>query len=531
MAPSVLSILWSNATKNLVPKRSEKTEIQKPLLKALAELSALQWLEFFTGWLAWTCDAVDFYSVSLSVTKLATQFGRSTADITQALTLTLLLRAVGAAILGIISDRFGRKIPLVLNLLLISVLELGAGFVQTYSQFLVLRSLFGIAMGGIWGLAASTSLENLPVETRGLASGVLQEGYAAGCIITGIIDLFLVPEQPHSWRALFWCAAGLSAFCAFIRLCLPESKVFLKAKRYARMKDEELGRKIGSKEKTMIFIRETRKMLRQHWLLCIYACLLMSGFNFLSHGSQDLFPTFIQTTKGLSSNDAALMTIIGLSGAIVGGAASGWSSQYIGRRLSMIIFILIGGLFIPLWILPSSFAGLALGAFWVQFGVQGAWGVIPIQLAEMSPPAFRATFPGVVYQIGNMVSSASAQIEATGGENIKTTITVPVSDTNPTGQKVVPNYGTVQGILIGCVAAFTIIITIFGPEKHGFQFEKHRAAFEEGGGDDDAVMNEDALDGRVRNSAIKAKTDDSNEFSGDEASDHEKATEEMIEIA
>ncbi|KIK62707.1 hypothetical protein GYMLUDRAFT_242353 [Collybiopsis luxurians FD-317 M1] len=525
MISSVLSRLWSNATHNLIPRR-EKKDNQKPLLKSLASLNARQWAEFWTGWLAWTCDAIDFYSVSLSVTNLATQFRRSTTDITRALTLTLLLRSVGAIILGIISDRFGRKIPLTLNLLLIAVLELGAGFVQTYSQFLVLRSLFGIAMGGIWGLAASTSLENLPVETRGLASGVLQEGYAAGTIIAAIIDLFLVPEQSHSWRALFWCAAGLSTLCALIRFCLPESKVFLKAKGYARLREEQLGRKIGSKEKTKIFIRETGKMLRHHWMLCIYGVLLMSGFNFLSHGSQDLFPTFIQSTKGFSSQDAAIMTIIGQCGSIVGGAASGWSSQYIGRRLSMIIFILLGALFIPLWILPNSFSGLSLGAFWIQFGVQGAWGVIPIQLAEMSPPAFRATFPGVVYQIGNMVSSASAQIEATGGEHLKTTVSVPVSTANPTGEKIVPDYGTVQGILIGCVAAFTIIITVFGPEKHGYEFEKHRAAFEEGGGDDDAVMkDDDALD----DGEITGRQ--GNFRSGDETTSEEKAEVEMIENA
>lgn len=142
------------------------------------------------------------------------------------------------------------------------------------------------------------------------------------------------------------------------------------------------------------------------------------------------------------------------------------------------------GCFIPLWILPSSFSALAAGAFCIQFGVQGAWGVIPIQLAEMSPPAFRATFPGVAYQLGNMVSSASSQIEATAGGHLRTTVTVGGVTKN------VPDYATVQGILIGVVSAYVIIVTILGPENHGSRFEQHKPAFEEGGGDDDAVIPE-----------------------------------------
>ncbi|KAJ3928609.1 MAG: carboxylic acid transporter [Lentinula lateritia] len=490
MASAILSILQTNAVHNLIPKR-EKTKKQKSLLKALVGLNARQWAEFGTGWLAWICDSIDFYSVSLSVTNLSTQFGKDTTDITRAITLTLLLRPVGAILFGMISDRYGRKYPLALNLLLISCLELCAGFVQTYSEFLALRSLFGVAMGGIWGLAASTGLENLPIETRGLASGVLQEGYAVGCLVAAIIDLYLVPEQAHSWRALFWCAAGISMFAAIVRLCLPESQVFLTARAYARIREDPRGRRTRGLHRTKIFLNETKKMLRRHWILCIYAVVFMSGFNFLSHGSQDLFPTYIQISKGFSAHDATTMTIIGFCGAIIGGAVSGAISQYIGRRLSMILFVLLGALFIPLWILPNSFAGLAVGAFCVQFGLQGSWGAMAIHLAEMSPPAFRATFPGVVYQVGNMASSASAQIEAIGGNNLKTTISVPDSMTNPTGQEVVPDYGRVQGILIGCVAAFTIIVTAVGPEHHGYEFEKHRVAFEEGGADNDAVLTEE----------------------------------------
>ncbi|PSR70959.1 hypothetical protein PHLCEN_2v13181 [Hermanssonia centrifuga] len=403
---------------NLIP-RKEQRRGDRPLLEVLRSLNWVQWGHFWSGWLAWTCDAVDFFSVSLSVTNLSKQFNRDTHDITTAITLTLLLRSAGAVIFGILSDRYGRKWPLVINLLMISALELGSGFVQTYSQFLGVRAIFGIAMGGIWGMAASTSLENLPVEVRGLASGVLQQGYAVGYLIAAIINLFLVPEVSASWRALFWTAAGLSAFSACVRATLPESAIFLRAKAHERASGHT------TTHKTKIFLRETKEMLKKHWLLCIYAVLLMTGikplstigFNFLSHGSQDLYPTYLTKSKGFSDHDATVATIIG--------------------------------------------------------------NCIPIQLAEMSPPAFRATFPGVAYQLGNMVSSASAQIEATGGDNLQTTLP---GQTTP-----VPDYATVQGILIGVVSAFVLFITIIGPEKHGAHFEKHKTAFEEGGGRDDVV--------------------------------------------
>ncbi|KAI3605293.1 carboxylic acid transporter [Moniliophthora roreri] len=475
--------------RNLIPKQ-EARQNARPLMTVLLGLSWLSWAQFFSGWLAWSCDAIDFFSVSLSVRSLGESFGKSNTQITTAITLTLLLRSAGAVIFGIISDRYGRKWPLVFNLIIIAILELGAGFVQTFSQFLAVRSLFGIGMGGIWGLAASTALENLPVEARGLASGILQQGYAVGYLFAACINLRLVPSTADSlngegWRSLFWCAAGISFFAAIVRALVPESEVFLKARAEAKARELAEGRTTANK--TRIFIRETGRMLKTHWMLCIYAVLLMTGFNFLSHGSQDLYPTYLTDTKGFSSTDSTIATIIGNCGAIAGGAIAGWASQYIGRRLTIIIFVLLVACFIPLWIIPTSFSGLAAGAFCIQFGVQGAWGVIPIQLAEMSPPAFRATFPGVAYQLGNMISSASAQIEARGGEDIRTTILSP-----KTGQlEDVPDYATVQGILIGCVAAYILVVTILGPENHGSQFEKHKAAFEEGGGDD-AVMDTDA---------------------------------------
>jgi len=434
------------------------------------------------------------YHLALQVLEQTSE--RALVALTTVITLTLLFRSLGAVIFGILSDRYGRKWPLVYNLILVAILELGAGFVQTFPQFLALRSLFGVGMGGIWGLAAATTLENLPVEVRGIASGILQEGYAVGYLLAAIINLFLVPEVSPGWRALFWTGSGISLFAAAIRALLPESEFFLRAK------EAEKARGTDTTHKTRIFIHETKAMLKKHWLLCIYAVLLMTGFNFLSHGSQDLFPTYMEQSKGFSAHDATVATIIGNLGAISGGIIAGWLSQYMGRRLTMVSFVLLIGAFIPLWILPSSFSALSAGAFCIQFGVQGAWGVIPIHLAEMSPPAYRATFPGVAYQLGNMVSSAASQIEATGGNNLRTTI---IKNGVPTN---VPNLGAVQGILIGVVAAFVVFITIIGPEHHASHFEKSKTAFEEGGGEIDPetlVQDDDANPQRIESPSVDEK--------------------------
>ncbi|KAG2344440.1 MFS general substrate transporter [Suillus weaverae] len=439
--------------RELIPRRETRAPLGAVVV-SFKSLTWVQWAQFWSGWLAWTCDALDFVAVSLTVPLLSEQFGKSTSAITTALTLTLLFRSVGAVIFGMISDRFGRKWPLVVNLILCCVLELGTGFVDTFSQFLALRALFGIAMGGIWGLSSSSALENLPVELRGLASGILQEGYIVGYILAAVINLTLVAQ--HGWRALFWAGAAITCFAAVIRALVPESPFFL------RVKEQEKAKGTNTSQN---FLRQTKEMLKLHWLLCIYAVLLMTGLNFLSHGSQDLYPTYLQITKGFSAHNATVATIISnCVRSYSGGAIGGWASQYIGRRLTIVFCVLLVGVFIPLWVLPSSFSALSAGAFCVQVGVQGAWGVIPIQLAEMSPPAFRATFPGVVYQLGNMVSAASAQIEATGGNNLKTTI---MKDGVLT---VVPDYATAT-IFIGAIAAFVIVIAIIGPENHGSHFE------------------------------------------------------------
>ncbi|KAH8918816.1 MFS general substrate transporter, partial [Atractiella rhizophila] len=334
-------------------------------------------------------------------------------------------------------------------------------FVDEWSAFLAVRSLFGIGMGGIWGLAASNGLENMPVEARGLFSGILQQGYACGYLIAAVVNLTLVHDK-NSWRPLFYLGSGLSLGGAVFRLLLPESEFFLKSKAAGNT---------GGKSK--FFFQSVKAALKLHWQRCIFAVLLMSGFNFFSHGSQDLYPTYLKEAKLLSDHQATVATIIGNCGAIVGGTLSGYLSQYFGRRLVIIGCCLWTACWIPLT-LPDTFGRLATGAFFVQSGVQGAWGVVPAYLQEISPPAFRATFPGVAYQLGNMVSSASSQIEATAGESSKTTV----------HGKVVPDYAKIQAIFIGIVAAWIIFWCLFGSEYHGSEFEKAKTAAEEGAGAD-----------------------------------------------
>jgi SHS family lactate transporter-like MFS transporter len=446
--------------------------------KLAAMLTPMQGALFFSGWLAWMVDAWDFFSVSLSVSRLQVQFDKSNKDITTAITLTLLFRPLGAAIFGLISDRFGRKWPLVINLIIIAVLSLGSGFVNTFSEFLAVRSLFGIGMGGIWGMATSNALENMPAAPRGLFSGILQQGYAVGYLFAASTNLTWV-ARTNNWRILFYLGAGLSLFAAFVRALLPESEVF-------RRIQEERRATGTTSNKGKMFVQQTKEMLKHNWVRVVYGILLMTGFNFLSHSSQDLYPTMIEKTNLAYLPDAeakqlaSKATIIGNCGAIAGGFVAGYLSQYLGRRLTIIGFVILTGVMIPPWILPKTFGGLAAGAFFVQFGVQGAWGVIPIYLSEISPPAFRATFPGVCYQIGNMVSAASAQIEATGGANIQIpNPRYPGPDQKPT----INDYAKVSAILLGVVCAYLLIVVSFGQEYRGIAFEKGPIAIQEHAGE------------------------------------------------
>ncbi len=351
---------------------------------------------------------------------------------------------------GIAADRYGRKWPFIVNNILFIVLELGTGFCQTYKQFLACRALFGVAMGGLYGNAAATALEDCPEAARGIISGMLQQGYAFGYLLAAAFARALVNTTPHGWRPFYWFGACPPVLIIIFRLCLPETASFRERQAVRKANGSIAG----------TFVSEGQVALKKHWLLLIYLVLLMAGFNFMSHGSQDLYPLMIQNQYGFSPDAVTVTQVVANLGAMTGGTVIGYSSQIFGRRFSIIFISIIGGALLY----PYTFVGskkIMAAAFFEQFCVQGAWGVIPIHLMELSPGSFRTFVVGTSYQLGNLVSSASSTIESTIGERF------PLP---PKGKTKRYNYGKVICIFMGYVFAYVILLAFLGPEKLGHKF-------------------------------------------------------------
>ncbi|KAL5340356.1 major facilitator superfamily domain-containing protein [Aspergillus crustosus] len=421
--------------------------------KALALLNKQQWLFFWVAFFGWTLDALDFFTVSLTTSELAAEFDKEISDITWGITLVLMLRSVGAITFGIASDRYGRKWPFIVNNLLFIALEIGTGFTQTYQQFLAVRALFGIAMGGLYGNVAATALEDCPKEARGIVSGLLQQGYAFGYLLATAFARALVGTTSHGWRPFYWFAGSLPVLVIIFRLCLPETEAY-------RQRQEARAEMPGNVTKT--FFEEGKVALKRHWLLLVYLVLLMAGFNFMSHGSQDLYPTLLERQYSFSKNTVTITQVVANLGALTGGTLIGWSSQIFGRRFSIIIISIIGGALLYPYTFVTKPPVMA-AAFFEQFCVQGAWGVIPIHLMELSPGSIRTFTVGTAYQLGNLVSSASSTIESTIGERFP----LPATETGVKRYE----YGKVICIFMGCVFAYTILVTAVGPERLGREFE------------------------------------------------------------
>ncbi|KAF4120943.1 MFS transporter, SHS family, lactate transporter [Geosmithia morbida] len=420
--------------------------------KALALLETQHWLFFAVGFLGWTWDSFDYFTVPLTVEDLAKTFDKSNADITWGMTLVLMFRALGSTIFGIASDRYGRKWPFVIINLLFIVLELGTAFCQTYQQFLACRALFGVAMGGLYGNAAATALEDCPAEARGILSGILQQGWALGYLLATAFARAFVDTTKQGWRSLYWFAAGPPVLVIIFRLCLPETKVY---------REREVVRGIkGSAAAT--FLQEAKVGIKNHWLLLIYMVLLMAGFNFMSHGSQDLYPTMLENQFQLSSTQVTVTQVVANLGAIIGGTIIGWLSGMFGRRLSIIVMSVLGGALLYPYTYVSG-EKIAAAAFFQQFCVQGAWGVVPIHLMELSPGSLRTFVVGTTYQLGNLASSASSTIEAQLGERFP----LPA---NEDGTKRF-QYGKVICIFMACVYVYTIILAFVGPEYQDREFD------------------------------------------------------------
>ena len=342
------------------------------------------------GYLGWTLDAFDFFLVVFCLTAIGREFQQSDAAMALAITITLAFRPLGAIIFGLLADRYGRRRPLMINLVFYSVIEVASGLAPNFRTFLILRALFGIGMGGEWGVGASLAMEKVPPKLRGLLSGFLQQGYATGYLLAAI-SFYLLFER-FGWRPLFFLG-GLPALLAiFVRARVKESEVWQKTKHDTW---GQLGRAIVS-----------------HWKLFLYLVFLMMAMNFAAHGTQDMYPTFLERQWHFGVGMRAGVTGGSMFGAIIGGTMVGWISDKVGRRRAMIGALLLATLVVPLWAFAPSVPLLVAGAFLMQFLVQGAWGVVPAHLAELSPDSVRGFLPGFGYQCGVLLASAVTYIEA-----------------------------------------------------------------------------------------------------------------------
>lgn len=453
--PSIRRYLITRLT-DLIPSKKNIRENKGQLnpLKGLSLIKGKQSLMILSAFLGWSWVAYDFFTISMNITELSKQFGKSVKDITWGITLVLMLRSVGSIIFGYLGDRYGRKWPLILNLLLVCFLEIGTGFVQTYQQFLGVRAVFGILLGGVYGNAAATALDDCPMEARGIVSGFLQQGYTFGYLMAVVFKRAIADNSSKHWRAMFWFGSGVMFIIVIFRTFLPETKAFHQA-----MKATAFNRTHGIQE--VSFIKKAVSALKSYWLMVIYLVLLMAGFNFMSHGSQDLYPTLLTVRYSFSEDKSTVTNCVANIGAMCGGIIIAHLSNFAGRRLSIIICCIAGGALIYPWAFVSSSA-INAGAFFLQFFIQGAWGIVPVHLSELAPPSFRSFVVGLAYQLGNLTSAASSTIESTLGERF------PMI--SPSGKHIY-DYATVMAIFVGCVFVYVVFITFIGPERRNMSFE------------------------------------------------------------
>ena len=349
-------------------------------------------LAFLAGFSAWTFDAFDFFILTYVVPHVAQDFHRSVTDITATLTASLLMRPVGALLFGLIADRWGRRIPLMLDIVFYSVMEVLSGFAPTYRTFYLLRLLYGVGMGGAWGVGASLAMESVPAKWRGVLSGVLQEGYAIGNLLAAVAFWTVFPHW--GWRRMFFIGVVPALLTLIVLLRVEESDAW---------KATAAQRKSWS---------EYFAVLASNGRRFAYLVVLMAMMNFMSHGTQDLYPTFLQVERHFSTQATAIISVISMVGAVVGGTVVGWCSDRYGRRRAMVVATLLAIFLIPLWVFSPSVAMISLGAFLIQFMVQGAWGVIPAHINELSPGAMRGFLPGFAYQIGVLIAARTPHLQS-----------------------------------------------------------------------------------------------------------------------
>jgi MFS transporter, SHS family, lactate transporter len=383
---------------------------------------------WLAGFLGWTLDAFDFFLVAYCLTAIGREFHKTDAEVALSITLTLAFRPVGAFLFGLMADRFGRRLPLMIDLIFYAVVEVATGFSPNYTTFLVLRALFGIGMGGEWGVGSSLAMEKVPARLRGVLSGLLQQGYALGNLLAALCFLLLFDRV--GWRPLFFIG-GLPALLAlFVRLGVKESEV------WQRTKPADWG--------------ALWRTILSNWKLFVYMTLFMTMMNLSSHGTQDMFPTFLQRYWHLPTMSRSLISMLSMVGAIAGGLAVGCLSDRYGRRRAIVGSLLLAIVMTPLWAYAPSVVLLAVGAFLIQFFVQGAWGVIPAHLNELAPSAIRGFLPGFAYQCGVLFSSYVTTAEAKLAERM--------------------NYASAMALTAVVVFSLAAVMALAGREKKGIVF-------------------------------------------------------------
>ncbi len=387
------------------------------------------------SFLGWMLDAFDFFLVVFVLKRIAGDFGTDVKSVTYAIFLTLAMRPVGAFLFGRLADHFGRRPALMASVLLYSVMELASAFAPSLQVFLVLRALYGVAMGGEWGVGASLAFESIPVRSRGLVSGMLQAGYPCGYLLASVV--FGLLFEHIGWRGMFIVGVAPALLVLYIRSKVPESEVWT-ASRAAPV------------------ARSLWSSLSGHWWLALYAIALMTCFNVFSHGTQDLYPHFLEVQRGFSTGTRSIVVIIYNIGAICGGIAVGTLSSRIGRRKAIALAAGLSLLVLPFWAYALTPVALATAAFVMQFMVQGAWGVVPVHLNELSPEGLRATFPGFVYQLGNLLASYNAPLQTIIAENR--------SGVDH------PDFAFAFAVVVGTVAVLLVVLALVGPERRDVRF-------------------------------------------------------------
>jgi SHS family lactate transporter-like MFS transporter len=355
-------------------------------------LTPVQRNTFVACFLGWSLDAFDFFILNLCISAIATQFHSKVSDVAEAIFWTLAMRPVGAFLFGMMADRFGRRRTLMVDIIAYSVFELASAFAPSLRMLIITRALFGIAMGGEWGVGAALAFETLPAKGRGFFSGLLQEGYAVGFLMASLVYGTLF--RFVGWRGMFIIGALPAFLVIYIRTKVDESPAWVQGQ-VARKTETRWGKDILTYLGPFAFL-----------------VVLMFAFNSFSHGSQDLYPTFLTKDHKFTSQTVGFIAVIANIGALLGGILFGTWSEKIGRRKAIVIAALLSIPIIPLWAYSHTVPMLALGGFLMQFMVQGAWGVIPAHLNELSPPAVRGTFPGFAYQLGNLLASRNQVLQA-----------------------------------------------------------------------------------------------------------------------